>query len=103
MAACLSQPGTLSTGIALLEGILCAAPTPYFAACLSVALATPDASARQAALGILQQVPAEMLTQDILSDILAQVCWRSLSSSLSRRASIHDWVSIITASCLLCS
>lgn len=74
MSSCLSQPGAFSTGVSLLEGILCVAPAPYFAACLSVALATPDASARQTAFGILQQVPAEMLTHDILSDTMAQVC-----------------------------
>lgn len=87
ISLCLALPGAVSTGVALLEGILCSAPTKYFAAGLVVALATPDASARQAALSVLQQVPPDMLTQDILAEVMAQVSRRTLplGSSLAPR------------------
>lgn len=64
---------TEAAGTSIVEGVLSSAPIEAYAACLALALHTPSSIARSNMLSMLGTVPADMLPEYTIVEILHQV------------------------------
>eukprot|EP00873_Tetraselmis_striata_P005482 jgi/Tetstr1/425746/TSEL_016166.t1 len=71
-ADALRLPGAEVLSCQLLEAIVCAAPSQHFAACAAIVLATPAGceDARKQALDMLAKLPFEILSANVVADVL---------------------------------